>query len=274
MNPVLLFKVPCRFAEEYTAAGLYSCNMTAEDVTAPPGAVAPRATLQQLFNSVDNPIDNPSETCARVIPYVRQALIQTPSSRQLQETLAFLQCGVTQATHATALAAAAATGETATETGAEAEAEADAPAPWTCSNGELHAIIHMLNDEQLLIEDRDTTSAANTDTIPMAITPPDVDGLDGLEGALAATVLLPAPVPPTEARLADTTSSASTADDSAASAAYPARDVECERDAAFLDELRDGAASDADQLETYPGQHEEAENEFLRELEGSEGDWQ
>jgi len=235
--------------------------MTAEDAATQQGRLVqlpatPEATLQHLFNSVDDPIDNPSETCARVIPYVRQALEQTPSSRQLRETLAFLQGGVMEATHTAAAAAAA-------DASAETEAAAQAP-PWTCSNGELHAIIHMLNDEQLLIEDRGTMT--NTDTTS-ATTVHDVDGLDGLEGALAATVLLSAPVAPVAAaaarRLADATSTAST-------------DAECERDTAFLDELRTGAASceEEEAQETYPGQHEEADNAFLRELAGSVEEWE
>ena len=235
--------------------------MTAEDVATQQGGLA-QATLQHLFNSVDDPIDNPNETCARVIPYVRQALVQTPASRQLQETLAFLQCGVTQATHAPTVAQSA--------TGGVAETEAEAQAPWTCSNGELHAIIHMLNDEQLLIEDRGTTTTANTATTTATTVH---DAVDGLEGALAATVLVPALVAlaaATAARLTDATSTASTVDSAA--------DTECERDTAFLDELRTGAASceeeEEEAHETYPGQHEEADNAFLRELAGSVEEWE
>ena len=184
--------------------------MTTEDAATPQGRGAYVATLQHLFDSVDDPIDNAHQTCTRVIPYVLKALKDAPSSRQLQETLTFLQCGAAQPTHAAA-------------------AETEAGAPWTCSNGELHAIIHMLNDEQLLIEDRGTTA-----------TP--VNNVGTTAAAIQAS--------PT-ATASDALSEVST--------------TAAELDAAFLEELQN-AEDNGDQR---PETHIEDEDEFLNQLQSA-----
>jgi len=191
--------------------------MTTEDAATPQGRGAYVATLQHLFDSVDDPIDNAHQTCTRVIPYVLKALKDAPSSRQLQETLTFLQCGAAQPTHAAAAGA----------------AETEAGAPWTCSNGELHAIVHMLNDEQLLIEDRGTTTATTA-------TPVNNVG----------TTAVAMPASPT-ATASEALSEVST--------------TAAELDAAFLEELSNAEDNGDQRLET----NIEDDNEFLNQLQSA-----
>lgn len=97
--------------------------------------VDPASSLQDLFDSVHEPLSHAQDTCESVRPYVLQALAHSPSSVVLRETLAFIDAGIAQA---------------ATSARADA-ADAAAAAPWLCSNGQLHAIVHYLNHEELLI---------------------------------------------------------------------------------------------------------------------------
>ncbi|KAJ1468657.1 hypothetical protein T484DRAFT_3629592 [Baffinella frigidus] len=90
------------------------------------------STLKQLFETSDTPIKDPQSMCKLVGPFISRALQLDPSSCLLQEALKFINTGA---------------GDTSTR-----------PKDWVCTTGNLHAIVGMLNGDQVLIEDRHAAS--------------------------------------------------------------------------------------------------------------------
>jgi hypothetical protein len=93
-------------------------------------------TLEHLFKSVHTPLINPSETCEAIKPYVIRAMLKYPDSNVLKEVNAFIDEGIESSSKLH--------GDTST---------------WVCTTSQIHAIVGILNGNQILIEDDPTTTA-------------------------------------------------------------------------------------------------------------------
>ncbi|KAJ1466599.1 hypothetical protein T484DRAFT_1756501 [Baffinella frigidus] len=96
----------------------------------PPIATPGHSTLQDLFGAIDQQMADASAICRELRPFAATTVEHAPQSSLLLEVLAFMDRGILEETRE----------------GTHADS-------WTCSNGQLHAIVHLLNHNQFLLED-------------------------------------------------------------------------------------------------------------------------
>ena len=92
-------------------------------------------SLKQLFDGIDQPIADAGHICQLIRPFVINAIAQDESPI-LHEILAFLDHGLVE----------------------------PCASGWSCSNGQVHAIVHLLNKNQFLLEDNTRVSQSKMTT--------------------------------------------------------------------------------------------------------------
>jgi hypothetical protein len=93
-----------------------------------------RPALLDVFAEAHEQIENAPAICGLIKPYVLRALERSPTSQLLHEISAFLDEGIASCNPKDKMLQG---GDTA----------------WSCTNAELHSIVHILNGKELLIED-------------------------------------------------------------------------------------------------------------------------
>ncbi|KAJ1468556.1 hypothetical protein T484DRAFT_1755023 [Baffinella frigidus] len=116
----------CADTEPDTCADTCADTYTNTD----PDTFAGHSTLQDLFGSIGHQVVNASAVCKELRPFAVAAVEDAPQSNILLEVLAFMDRVILEDAHK----------------GAHQDS-------CTCSNGELHAIVHLLNRNQFLLED-------------------------------------------------------------------------------------------------------------------------
>ena len=95
-----------------------------------------RPSLKQLFDDIDQPIADAGHICQLIRPFVINAIAQDSESLILHEILAFLDHILVE----------------------------QCASGWSCSNGQVHAIVHLLNKNQYLLEDNSRVSQSKMTT--------------------------------------------------------------------------------------------------------------
>jgi hypothetical protein len=96
-------------------------------------------TLETLFDSVHKPMENAHEVCQVIRPFAVIATARYPTSTTAREILHFIDEGVSTGT---------------------ASSSDSAGRDWSCTTGQMNAIVHFLNGNQYLLE-----REVNPDTI-------------------------------------------------------------------------------------------------------------
>jgi hypothetical protein len=107
--------------DEEDSSGEQTTNSIADTQT-----TRPYPLLESLFADSHEHMSDPLEVCTSIKPYVLRAIGQTPGNKVLREILSFVDDGIASENH---------------------------PSTWTCTTAQMHAIVGLLNHNQLLIED-------------------------------------------------------------------------------------------------------------------------
>jgi hypothetical protein len=94
----------------------------------------PPETLQTIFDEVHQPMADAHVLCKAVRPFVEIAISRNPTSVILPEVLAFIDEGITT----------------------ETKEMNESTYRWCCTNGQMNAIVHYLNNSQYLLQDEPT----------------------------------------------------------------------------------------------------------------------
>jgi hypothetical protein len=81
-------------------------------------------SLEELFGASHQPLEEPARICEQIEPFVAAALKIKPNSRVLREVAAFIKAGT----------------------------NATPDSGWQCTMTQLHAIVHLLNNGEMLIQ--------------------------------------------------------------------------------------------------------------------------
>jgi hypothetical protein len=86
-------------------------------------------SLKELFDSIGQPVEDASRICGLIRPFVVKCIESTDNPHIMHEILAFLDDGILKSS----------------------SSEENC---WSCSNGQVHAIVHLLNRNQFLFEEK------------------------------------------------------------------------------------------------------------------------
>jgi hypothetical protein len=102
------------------------------NVSQPKPSVSPEETLDKLFHTVSTNVVDAHILCQSIRPFAALAVERNPTSTVLHEILAFVDQGI-------------ATGETVSSDSMHSN--------WSCTNGQMNAIVHHLNSNQYLLQE-------------------------------------------------------------------------------------------------------------------------